>query len=106
MPGYHEWSYVWTAAEAATTGALTTVEPLGDCERFTFYFVSGPGCTATIQMQTAANSTAPFVSIGSSAANLSTSATEVHQFAGPLAVVRPYITAKTTGVLQVYGFAD
>jgi hypothetical protein len=100
------WSYVWTAAEANTTGALTGLPVLGCPERFTFYFVSGPGCTATVQMQAAVESTSPYVAIGSSAANLTTSACEIHQFVGPLHFVRPYITAKTTGVLKVYGFAN
>ena len=104
--GVYEWVYTWTAAAANTTGALTAVEVSGEPERFTFYFTTGPGCTATIQMQTAAESTLAYVSMGSSAANLTTSACEVHQFSGPLQWVRPYITAKTTGVLTVHGFAN
>ena len=101
MP-YHEWSMGWTFAEAATTGALDAAQVRGRVQQFTFHFVSGAGCTATVQMQAAAESTGPWASL-MTAANLSTSASQVQQMAGPLAWVRPYCTAKTTGVLQVYG---
>jgi len=92
----------WAFAEPATPGALTAVQVSGCVHQFTFQFVSGAGCTATLQMQAAAESTGPWVGL-MTAANLSTGASQVQQMAGPLAWLRPYCTAKTTGVLQVYG---
>jgi len=101
MP-YHEWSQDWTFLEAATTGALTAVQVRGCVSQFTFQFVAGAGCTATVQMQAAAESSGPWVSM-IQAANLSTSNNQIQQMAGPLDWLRPYCTAKTTGVLYVRG---
>ena len=90
----------WTAAEANTTGALTAYAVLAPVQQFTFGFETGPGCTCTVQMQAAPASSGPWASL-IVAANLSTSAYQVQQMAGPLAWLRPYITAKTTGVLII-----
>jgi hypothetical protein len=67
------------------------------------YFTSSSGCTATVQLQTAAESSVgPWASLGSASA-LSTGQTVVHQFNGPLPWVRPYMTTlkASTDVVSV-----
>lgn len=96
-----EFAYKWTWAEAASTGrAADPAFVRGKVSQFTFGFQTGAGCTATVQMQTAPESTGPWASL-LAAANLSTSAYQVQQMAGPLDWLAPYVTAKTTGVLVI-----
>lgn len=98
-----ETSAKWTFVEPASTGAvgLKAIDCHGYAQALSFYVESGPGCTATVNIQTR---------VGSSSgawANLctlvmdSTTAMKVVQFLGPLGWVRPYATAKTTGTLTV-----
>ena len=105
MP-YSEWSAKWTWVEANTTGASTQVEQIrGRVRQFTFGFQTDAGCTCTVQMQAAPESTGPWANL-IAAATLSTSAYQVQQMAGPLAYLRPYVTAKTTGGLVIEGFGN
>ena len=95
-----EFQYKWTSATAATTGGLDAAQVLGKVERFTFGIATDAGCTCTVQMQAGPSSAGPWANLLTSA-NLSTSAYQVHQLSGPLAYVRPYVTAKSTGVLTI-----
>jgi hypothetical protein len=78
---------------------------LGEVERFTFGFTTGPGCTCTVQMQAGPTVDGPWASLMTSEA-LSTSAYVVQQMAGPLQYLRPYVTAKTTGALTIEAFGN
>lgn len=96
---------VWTFAEAATTGALKAQNVRGVSDRFTAYLETGPGCTATVRLESRGGSSAgPYGVLGST--TLTTSAVIPMQFAGPLEWVRPYCAAKTTGVLTVALFGN
>jgi len=97
---YNEFQYKWVWAETASTGGGAAAQVRGKVERFTFGYTTGPGCTCTVQMQAAPESTGPWASLLTTE-NLSTSAYVVHQMSGPLAWVRPYVTAKTTGALTI-----
>ncbi len=73
---------------------------------YSFYGQTGEGCTATIQIQTCAGSSAgPSTSLGTASA-LSTSGAVLIQFSGPLEWVRPYCSMKTTGTLSVEMFGN
>jgi hypothetical protein len=104
MPCY-EFAEKWTWTTVATTGAMDARQVRGRVERFTFGFQTDAGCTCTVQMQAGPESTGPWASL-MAAANLGTSAFQVQQMSGPLAWVRPYVTAKTTGVLTVEAFGN
>jgi len=99
MP-YYEFAEKWNAEATATTGGLEARQVCGRVRQFTFAFETGPGCTCTVQMQAGPSSAGPWASLITSA-NLSTSAYQVQQMAGPVPWVRPYVTAKTTGVLTI-----
>lgn len=95
-----EHNHPWSFAETATTGALKAFDTKGYSQSLTFYVESGPGCTATVQLQTRVGSSSG-VYATLSTSNNSTSVVNVVQFLGPLGWVRPYCTAKTTGTLTV-----
>ena len=101
----NEFQFKWTSATAATTGGLEAARVRGCVERFTFGFTTDAGCTCTVQMQAAPESTGPWAGLLTTA-NLSTSAYQVHQMSGPLAYVRPYVTAKSTGVLVIEAWGN
>ena len=104
MGGDNSAHYKWTFLETASTGGLKAVDTKGYSERFTGYFETGPGCTATIRWETRTGSSAgPYAVLGST--TMTTSASNVQQFAGPVQWIRPYCVAKTTGVLTatLYG---
>lgn len=95
----------WTFAAAATTGGLKAQNMRGYSERFSAYIETGPGCTATVRLESRAGSSAgPYATLGST--TLTTSVMNIQQFAGPLEWVRPYCVAKTTGVLTVELFGN
>lgn len=96
----------WEFLATASTGALKAQDMRGFSERFSGYFETGPGCTATVRWESRAGSSAgPYMAMTASTA-LSTSAVKVEQFAGPLQWVRPYCVAKTTGVLTAELFGN
>ncbi len=99
MP-YYEFAQKWAWSTSATTGGGTVAEVRGQVARFTFSYETGAGCTCTAQMQAAANSSGPWFGLSASTA-ISTSACLIQQFAGPLAFLRPYVSAKTTGGLTI-----
>ena len=106
MPVY-EWCDKWTWVETATTGGSTRIaEVRGRVAQFTFGFQTGPGCTCTVQMQAGPSVDGPWLDLFSTAVSLSTSAYAVQQMSGPLAYLRPYVTAKTTGTLVIEGFGN
>ena len=95
----------WDFLGTASTGALKAVNVRGYSERFTAYLETGPGCTATVRMETRSGSSAgPYGVLGST--TLSTSAVIPMQFNGPLEWIRPYCVAKTTGPLSVELFGN
>ena len=90
----------WEALATASTGALKAYNAQGRAAALTFYVETGAGCTSTIQIQTRiGSSSGAYATL--STVNNSTSAVNVVQFLGPLAWVRPYVVAKTTGTLTV-----
>jgi hypothetical protein len=81
----------WTISGTTGGGKAYQIGP--EASLISVYFTSSSGCTATVQLQTCAGSSAgPWVGMGSSTA-LSSGATTVHQFSGPLEWVRPYCSA-------------
>lgn len=95
----------WEFLASASTGALKAVNMRGFSDRFTGYLEAGPGCTATIRLETRSGSSAgPYAALGST--TLSTSGIAIMQFAGPLEWVRPYCVAKTTGTLTAELFGN
>lgn len=91
----------WSFLETASTGALKAYDASGRAAALSFYVESGPGCSATIQIQTRIGSSSGAYAVLSTIVNGSTSQVNVAQFLGPLAWVRPYCVAKTTGTLTV-----
>ena len=94
-------SYGWTAAAAASTGALKAYNARGSATELSFYVETGPGCSATIQIQSRISSSAGPYAVVSTVINGSTSQMNLVQVLGPLEWVRPYVVSKTTGVLTV-----
>ncbi len=81
---------VWTCS---STGGGKAYKPTGEASLFSVYFTASSGCTATVQLQSCAGSSVgPWVGLGTST-TLSTGATILHQFNGPLEWVRPFVTA-------------
>lgn len=81
----------WTFT--GTTGGGKAYRLTPEASDVTVYFTSSSDCTATMQLQTRAGSSAgPWAGLGNSTA-LSTGLTVVHQFSGPLEWVRPYCQA-------------
>ena len=97
-----ETSAKWTFAAAASTGALKAHNCNGGAQALSFYIETGPGCTATVNIQTRSGSSSGAYATLSTTAMSDTSAVAIVQFLGPLEWVRPYCTAKTTGVLTVH----
>lgn len=95
-----ETDHAWEFPAAATTGGLKAFDAKGYSQSLTFYIETGAGCTATVQIQTRAGSSSGAYATLSTTTN-STAAMNVVQFLGPLAWVRPYCPAKTTGGLFV-----
>jgi hypothetical protein len=90
----------WTFAATASTGALKAYDVRASAQSLSFYVEAGPGCTATVNIQTRfGSSSGAYATL--STVNLSTGTVSVVQFLGPLSWVRPYCVAKTTGVLTV-----
>ncbi len=92
----------WEFPATTSTGALKAYNLKGYSQQISFYAEAGPGCTATLRLETRAGSSAgPYVNLTTTALNLDTSGITVVQFVGPMEWVRPYCTAKTTGTLTV-----
>ena len=105
MP-YYEFSEKWVWSTAASTGGSTQIATVrGKVERLTFTFQSDSGCTCTVQMQAGPSTSGPWASL-MAAANLSTAQFQVQQMAGPVAYLRPYVSAKTTGGLTIEAFGN
>ena len=96
----YEFQYKWVTATAASSGGLTAARVRGMADNFTFSYATDAGCTCTVQMQAGQEETGPWASLLTTA-NLSTSAHTIHQMSGPLRWIRPYLTAKSTGVLTI-----
>ena len=103
MPRILEAKQKWTFSgdTVACAGKAYHIGP--EASAFSIYYTSSSGCTATVNLQSCAGSSAgPWAVLGSSQ-NMSTGETYVHQFSGPLEWVRPYLTAiaKSTDVVTV-----
>ena len=91
----------WETSSAASTGGLKALNVKGYAQGLSFGIESDSGCTCTMQIQARMGSSAgPYAVL--STVTLSTGAFSVDQFLGPLEWVRPYVVAKTTGVLKVW----
>lgn len=99
-----ELQQTWAWSTSATTGGSTSaVDVHGNVCEWVCYVRTGPGCTATVDLQSADNSSGPWASEFSTV--LGTSASVVKRGSGPFGWIRPYVTAKTTGALSftIYG---
>jgi hypothetical protein len=104
MPRITEAKLGWTLT---STGAGTAQRITDEASLISCFFTSSSGCTATVQLQAGPTSAGPWASLGSASA-LSTGATVVHQFNGPLPWVRPYCSAiaASTDVVSVLLIAN
>jgi len=96
----------WTFSGA--TGGGKAYKLTAEASLISVYFTSSSGCTATVQLQTCAGSSAgPWIGLGASTA-LAASAGAVHQFSGPLEWVRPRCSdiAASTDIVRVYLLAN
>lgn len=96
----------WTFLDTASTGALKAQNVRGYSERYSVYIETGPGCTASVRFEARAGSSAGPYGVVAPSTALSTGAVSIQQFSGPLEWVRPYCSAKTTGVLTVELFGN
>lgn len=95
-----ETSYRWDFEAAASTRAtLKAFHTKAYAQALSFYIESGPGCTASVVLESRAGSSSG-VYQALSTQTLSTSAVAVVQLLGPLAWVRPRAD-KSTGALTV-----
>jgi p-aminobenzoyl-glutamate transporter AbgT len=101
----YEFQFKWVTETAASSGGLTAARVRGMADNFTFGFTTDAGCTCTVQMQAGPEETGPWVGLETSTA-MSTSAYLLQQHAGPLPWLRPYVTAKSTGVLTIEAFGN
>lgn len=97
--------------QLTSTGTAKAYNLKGYSQGVSFYAETSSGCTATIQIQTRAGSSAstgstptPFAVL--STINLSTGAVVVDQFMGPLAWVRPRVTDKNAGTILLRVLAN
>lgn len=96
----------WDFLGTASTGALKAVNMRGVPERFTGYFETGPGCTATVRWESRCGSSSGVYGSITASTAMATGAMKIEQFAGPLEWVRPYCVAKTTGTLSATLFGN
>ena len=95
-----EASHVWEFAETASTRVtLKAFRDRAYSQALSFYIETGPGCTATVVLESRAGSSSG-VYQALSTQSLSTSAVTVVQMLGPLEWVRPRAD-KSTGTLTV-----
>ncbi len=98
-------SYLWTFS-ATSTGAGKAFDSKGYAQGVSFYIETSSGCTATVQIQTRAGSSAGSQSPGAwgilSTISCTKSDVQVDQYMGPLQWVRPNITDKSAGTVTVY----
>ena len=86
-----EVNHAWTFTGSTGGGKAIRVSPAAS--KFSVYFTTSSGCTATVDFQTAAESSVgPWATLSPSTA-MSTGACLLQQFDGPLAWVRPFVTA-------------
>jgi hypothetical protein len=105
MPRITELAQRWTLT---STGGGKAVRAAPEASLFSVYFTTSSGCTATVSLQTCAESSAgPWVDLSASTA-MSTGATLIQQFTGPLVWLRPYVPAikASTDVVTVYVIAN
>lgn len=96
-----ESDFSWTLTTTTSTGASTSpFDSRGMSQSLSFYIETGPGCTATVNIQSrVGNSSGPYATL--STTSLSTSAVTLVQFLGPMGWVRPNVASKSTGDLTV-----
>lgn len=101
MPRIYEDSYRWTVT---STGAGKAHATNPEASQFSFYFsgtfgssaTGSTAATATVQVQAAFGSSAgPWISMGVASTLSHTNSVVLHQFAGPLEWVRPYVSAQS-----------
>ena len=101
-----ELSQRWTFTGSTGGGKAVRVTP--EASLFSVYFTTSSGCTATVGLQTCAGSSAgPWANLSPSTA-MSTGATLIQQFNGPLEWVRPFVTAikASTDVVTAFVLAN
>jgi hypothetical protein len=99
-------TWTFTTSTGARTGKA--LELSGAIANISVYFTTSSGCTATVALETCAGSSAgPWVGMEASTI-LSTGATLLRQYSGPLDWVRPSLTKLTasTDVVTVYLLAN
>jgi len=108
MPKILEARQTWTFTGSTAVAKGKAIQLSPSVDRLTVYFVTSSGCTATIALQTCAESSAgPWVNMEASTA-MSTGATLLKQYVGPLGWVRPALDAMkaSTDVVTVYLLAN
>ncbi len=89
-----EAKHAWTFAQSTGAGKAIKLSP--SVANISVYFTTSSGCTATVQLETAAESSeGPYASLGSASA-LSTGSAVLHQFSGPMEWVRPRVASMST----------
>ena len=92
--------YKWTWSTTTSTVAMEAHDCRGYAQSISFYVETGAGCTATVNVQTRAESSnGPYASL--STTSMSTGSVQILQFLGPMSWMRPYVTSKSTGDLTI-----
>src|SRR5512139_3084069 len=85
-----EINHRWTTS---STGAGKAIKASPTFTHLTAYFTTSSGCTATVALQSCAGSSAgPWGNLEASTA-MSSNATLIKFYSGPLEYIRPYVTA-------------
>ena len=93
---HHKWSFTSTGS-----GDWVTVD---NARELSFYINTAAGSTATVRIQSAADSTSFAVTLGSTTYTLDASSGVLVQFTGPFGVVRPRVSDMTgTVVVHLFG---
>lgn len=79
---------------SGTTGGMTAVQAAEGIRQWAFY-IAKDNSTITASMQSAIDSTGPWVTEGSTTTNSTAAEAFVFRNTGPVGWVRPYITART-----------
>ena len=96
--------HVWTFTSTNSTAAWATVD---NAREVSFYINTAAGSTATVILQSAADSTSFAVNLGSTSHNLGASSGVLVQFTGPFGLVRPRVSDITsTGTVVVHLFGN
>ena len=106
MPRIVELNHAWTFT--GSTGGGKAVRVTAEASQFSVYFTTSSGCTGTVAMQTCAGSSAgPWTNLEASTA-MSTGATLLQRFLGPVDWLRPRVEAikASTDVITVRVLAN